>query len=66
MVQLTLRQARELKGMSQVELARKSGVHRHTIIRLELGTTLPHFDTLLRLEAALGVRHGSLLFGRKR
>lgn len=43
--------------MTQAELARKAGVSRHTVMRLESGTanTQVTFETINRLAKALGV-----------
>lgn len=51
-----LKQIREEKGFSQIELAEKSGVSRVTISMLETGTQKnTTANTLLRLSEALGV-----------
>lgn len=50
-----LRAIRERRGMSQYELASRSGVHRVTIARIELGDHLPAWDILCTLADALGV-----------
>lgn len=50
-----LRQLREERFLSQAELARRSGVHKLTVQRLEAGTTSPYSRTVRRLADALGV-----------
>lgn len=51
-----LKQIREEKGLSQIELAEKSGVSRVTISMLETGTQKnTTANTLLRLSEALDV-----------
>ena len=50
-----LKNLRQLRAMSQEELAEESGVGRATISRIERGETGAHGRTLRRLAAALGV-----------
>lgn len=58
----TLTQARERCGWTPEELAEKSSVSRATIYRLESGAT-PAYGTVEKLEAALGLKRGTLVFG---
>lgn len=51
-----VRGAREDRGWSLVELAKRAGMHRPNLHRLETGKHLPSLDTLERVAAALGVR----------
>lgn len=52
----TLREVREGRGLSQVELAEKSGLTQAAISDLERGDTLrPHFETISKLAKALNV-----------
>lgn len=52
----TLREVREGRGLSQVELAEKSGLKQATISDLERGDTLrPQFETISKLAKALNV-----------
>jgi DNA-binding XRE family transcriptional regulator len=46
---------RERLDISQYELAKKSGVNKDTIRRLELNLTNPHFDVLEAVCGALGL-----------
>lgn len=46
--------ARETLKISQDELARRSGVHRTTIARIETGRFQPRLDTLILLSGVLG------------
>lgn len=58
-----IREVRISKGMSQVELAKKSGVSRFTIIALENGSlTNTHFTTLHKISKALEVTIDDLFF----
>lgn len=50
-----LERARRTAGMSQTELAEKSGVYRKTISKIELGQSQGSGKTLFRLAAALGI-----------
>ncbi|MBI4316847.1 MAG: helix-turn-helix transcriptional regulator [Chloroflexi bacterium] len=47
--------ARLNAGISQSELARRVGVSRPVIARLEAGLRIPRVDTIMRLASALGV-----------
>jgi len=57
--------ARKRKGLTLEELATKTGVHKSTINRLERGETIPMEDTARALEAALGLKRGTLIFRRQ-
>ncbi len=54
-----LRHVRERAPLSQEELAERSGVHRVTIARLELGATA-RASTIRKLAKALGVKPAAL------
>jgi transcriptional regulator with XRE-family HTH domain len=56
-----IRELRDKRGLSQRELAERSGVSREYIARIELGQHDPTISTLERLAAALGVRVRRLL-----
>ncbi|HEX9729778.1 MAG TPA: helix-turn-helix transcriptional regulator [Gemmatimonadales bacterium] len=59
---LRLKELREVRGWSQSELARRSGVHQSIISRLESGDTLSvSFPNLERLGRALGCDPGYLI-----
>lgn len=54
MADITLRQARELVGLTQVELARRAGVDHSTVSDLERGKNLrPSHELVVRLVRAL-------------
>lgn len=53
---MRLRDVRIEKGMTQEELAERSGVHRDTILKLETGQRDARPATLKKLADALGVR----------
>lgn len=60
----TLLKARERRGLSPEQLAEQSGVHRATVYRIESGDIKnPSNDTVRKLEGALGLKPGSLVFG---
>jgi transcriptional regulator with XRE-family HTH domain len=50
-----LREIRERQRLSQVELARRAGVHQTYISMLELGQREPSLSTVAQLAAALEV-----------
>jgi DNA-binding XRE family transcriptional regulator len=56
-----LRELREEKGLTAYEIARRSGIHRPNISRMESGKHVPTVDTLDRLARALGVPVAALL-----
>jgi transcriptional regulator with XRE-family HTH domain len=57
-----VRQARESVGLTQVQLARKLGVSRTTVLRWENGRFSPRF-ALEKLARVTGVRAAWLAFG---
>ncbi len=56
-----LRELREAQFLTQQELAEKAGVGIATIIRIETGQVAPHFGTVRKLAAALGVEPGAVI-----
>jgi len=56
-----LRDARKRLGLTQEEVAERSGVHPTEVSRIEAGKRDPRTSTLLRLARALEVRPGELL-----
>ncbi len=50
-----LRALRLQAGLTQAELARRTGIHRPNIARVEAGRHTPSLETLARLAAAIGV-----------
>jgi DNA-binding XRE family transcriptional regulator len=50
-----LRELRRGAGLTQAELARRTGIHRPNIARVEAGRHTPSLDTLNRLASAIGV-----------
>lgn len=48
-----LRQRRQAKGLSLVQLSRMSGVTGSAITRIEKGERVPSIDTVVKLERAL-------------
>lgn len=50
-----LRALRLSAGLTQAELARRTGIHRPNIARVEAGRHTPSLETLARLAAAIGV-----------
>lgn len=58
-----LRRARQRAGLTQRELAGRTGVAQPTIARIEQGLAVPRVDTLDRLLQACGERLDSLVRG---
>lgn len=59
----TVRAAREKRGWTQEQLEAASGIDQGVISRLERGeSTNPTIDTVRKLEAALGLKPGVLVF----
>lgn len=56
-----LRGARREAGLSQEQLAERSGLHMTEISRLERGVRDPRLATVVRLARGLGVRAADLL-----
>ncbi len=52
---MRLKKAREAKGMSQEALAKKAGITRYYVYKLETAKADPTVGTLKRLAKALGV-----------
>jgi transcriptional regulator with XRE-family HTH domain len=62
--QLTVKEARDAKNWTQEELAERAGLNKGTVSRLESGEiTNPSNATVARLELALRLRRGTLVFG---
>jgi len=58
---VNLREARLRSGMTQEEVAERSGVHATEVSRIEGGKRDPRASTLIRLAAAVKVKPGQLL-----
>lgn len=56
-----LREARERLGLTQEQVAERSGVHATEVSRIEAGKRDPQVSTLRRLAAALEMPPGRLL-----
>lgn len=64
-MRLTLTEARKKRKLTPEALAEKAGVHRATVYRLEADEiTNPSIATVKKLEEALRVRRGTLVFGQ--
>lgn len=62
-MRITLTQARERRRLTPEALAEQSGVSRATVYRLEGGDVVnPGHETVQKLEAALRLKPGSLVF----
>jgi transcriptional regulator with XRE-family HTH domain len=58
---MRLKELREQKGLTQEGLAKKAGVSRAYLSRLEMGRHDPPLSRLRKLATALGVKVGRLL-----
>ena len=56
-----VRRARKERGWSLETLARRAGMHRPNLHRLETGKHLPSLETLERVAEALGLRVADLV-----
>ena len=56
-----LREARERLGLTQEQVAERSGVHATEVSRIEGGKRDPQVSTVIRLANALEVEPGELL-----
>jgi DNA-binding XRE family transcriptional regulator len=59
-----LRELRLAAGLTQAELARRTGIHRPNIARVEAGRHTPSLETLARLATAIGVPTTVVLAGK--
>ena len=50
-----IKSKRELKGLTQIELAKKSGVDRNYVGMLERGERNPSYLSLLKISKGLGI-----------
>jgi ribosome-binding protein aMBF1 (putative translation factor) len=60
-----IRRERQRLGLSETELAKKVGVGKRLIVRLEDGSAQPHFELLMALARALAIKP-AVLIGRAR
>ncbi len=58
---IRFKQLRLTKGLTQAEVAKRSGIHRPNIARVEAGRHTPSLDTLRRLAEAIGVSPSDIL-----
>jgi transcriptional regulator with XRE-family HTH domain len=58
-----LREARDRLGLTQEQVAQRSGVHATEVSRIEAGKRDPQVSTLERLAEAVEVKPGQLLDG---
>lgn len=56
-----IRELRHYAGITQAELARRTGIHRPNIARVEAGRHTPSLETISRLAEALGVNPSQIL-----
>jgi DNA-binding XRE family transcriptional regulator len=56
-----LKMAREERGLSQMEVARRSGLHRTYVCEVERGTRNPSLQSVIQIAAALDVTVSDLI-----
>ena len=61
-MRLTLKMARELKGLKQSEAAEKIGVSVDTLGNYERGKSYPDIPTLRKIEEVYGIPYDRLIF----
>lgn len=58
----TLKQARELKGLTQAEAAKKIGISTDTLGNYERGKSYPDIPVLRKIEEVYGIPYSRLIF----
>ena len=61
-----LRELRQAAGLTQGQLAERSGIGRVTLVRIERGEQSPRFNTLSAIARALGLPVDDILLGARR
>lgn len=61
-MRMTLKTARELRGLTQSTAAKQIGVTEDTLRNYEQGKTYPDIPTLRKIEDAYGVNYDQLIF----
>lgn len=61
-VRLSLKEAREFKGLTQEEAAKLIDVSKDTLSNYERGKTYPDIPTLRKIENLYGIEYNRLLF----
>lgn len=59
---MTLKMARELKGLTQAEAADKIGINKDTLGNYERGKSYPDIPILRKIEEVYQVKYDQLLF----
>lgn len=54
MVEIAIAEARKQKGLTQIELAKKTGLSQQMICKFELGKTIPRVDQMVSIIQAIG------------
>lgn len=61
-LKMTLKMARELKGLTQAEAADKIGINKDTLGNYERGKSYPDIPILRKIEEVYQVKYDQLLF----
>lgn len=59
---LTLKEARERRGMKQTEAAEKLGISRDTLSNYERGKSYPDVPVIRKIEQLYGIPYENILF----
>ena len=61
-VNVTLKTARELKGLNQLEAAQAIGVSKDTLSNYERGKSYPDIPVLRKIEETYGIPYNRIIF----
>ena len=61
-MRLTLKMAREIKGLKQSEAAKKIGVSTDTLGNYERGKSYPDIPVLRKIEETYGIQYSQIIF----
>ena len=61
-MKMTLKTARELKGLNQAEAAEKIGINKDTLGNYERGKSYPDIPVLRKIEEVYGVPYDRIIF----
>jgi transcriptional regulator with XRE-family HTH domain len=59
---IAVRKLRELKGLTQTDLAEKCGLSQNTICQIEKNNKMPHLSNLDKISEVLGTSPAIILF----
>lgn len=56
-----IKEARESKGLTQAEVAKKAGIHSNSYAKIERGVSSPKGVSLTKIAKALGIKASEIL-----